>query len=210
MTVAPPSDAGFSLLEALVAASLTAMLGLLLFGGVNLGVRVMDRSAVKSEQAAEIAVATSFLQRHLARAQPAGPGAGTGESAFAGDAHGLTFVEIAATPGFAGPARLRLRTEQGTGGLQLVATWEPLRGGDGVPPHRSVLLEKLASVEFAYFGGGEDGSPDWSPSWQGPAALPSLVRMRVRLHNRQTPLETLVALRLAAAPTRFRGRETAG
>lgn len=208
MTAAAPSDAGFSLLEALVAVSLTAMLGLLLFGGVSLGVRVMDRSAAANEQTAEIVVAAGFLQRHLARAQPAGHAAG--DRPFAGDAEGLTFVEIAATPAFAGPARLRLRAERNGDGLRLVATWEPLRGGDGATPHRSVLLENLAAVEFAYFGAGAGGTSGWSPSWQGRATLPSLVRMRVRLHGRQAPLETLVALRLADAPTRGRGRETAG
>jgi type II secretory pathway component PulJ len=195
------NESGFSLLEALVATTLVALLAAVLFGSVTIGVRVMDSGTRHADMANQITIAQNFLRNHLAQAH-AGRITASGTllaPTFDGRSDALAFVELAPEHPPIGLKRMTVRTERTGDGLRLVASWSAVqRGATTKPIHESVLLQKLASVEFAYFGTDDPArTPAWRAEWQGRAALPSLVRLRVGFAKDRPPQDFIVALRLA-------------
>jgi general secretion pathway protein J len=178
------NDAGFTLLEALVATTLTAMLAAVLFGSVSIGVRVMDSGTKRADAATQIALAQNFLRNHLAQAQPV----------FEGRSDGIAFLERAPELPPIGLKRMSVRAERTRDGLRLVADWAAPKAA----VHQSLLLERLASIEFAYFGSDEPArAPTWRSEWRSSTAVPTLVRLRVGFGADRAPQEFIVALRLA-------------
>lgn len=206
-------EAGFSLIEAVVGATLMALLAMLLFSGLGLGSRVMDSGSRRAERSAQLSVAYNFLRNHLAQARGdggaarEGGGAGHGAPVFDGRPDGAEFVGPAPThlslPGY---QRVTLAVERGRTGARLVARWRPVQAAGfeapaAVETRESVLLEDLAGAEFAYFGAAHPSSaPAWHDEWRAPARLPSLVRIRIAFGGGRPPQDLVVALRLATAP----------
>src|SRR5262245_42667501 len=61
---------GFSLLEMLVALTLFGLVTVMLFGGLQLGTRVVEAGGRRAEQASRRSVASEFVRTQLAQAQP--------------------------------------------------------------------------------------------------------------------------------------------
>jgi len=172
------TDAGFTLLEALVATTLTAMLAAVLFGSVSIGARVMDSGVKRTDAATQLVVIQNFLRNHLAQALPA----------FEGRRDGLAFQERLRELPAPGAKQMSVHVERARDGLQLVAI---------TATHKSLLLERLSSIEFAYFGSDDPKrAPSWRQEWRSPTFLPALVRLRVGFGANQTPQEFVVALKL--------------
>jgi hypothetical protein len=172
-------DAGFTLLEALIATTLTAMLAAVLFGSVSLGVRVMDAGTKRTDAATQAALIQNFLRSHLAQA----------ELTLDGGNNGLMFLERIPELAPMGLTQMTVRAERARDGLRLIAE---------APKHRSLLLERLESVEFAYFGSeDENRTPAWHREWRNRTALPKLVRLRVGFGAERAPQDFIVALKLA-------------
>ena len=181
------NDDGFSLIEVVVAASLLALLSTLLFGGIDMSHRAMDAGLRRTDLAGQIAVLDTFLQSHLAQAN---------RSPFVGGSNGLDFEEVspdwlATSP--TGHIALRSARAENNDGWKLVAQWQ----GADERPHQSLILDRLAGVEFAYFGGPPGDTPTWRSDWPGPAA-PSLVRLRFTAAADRPAEEMIVALRLVS------------
>jgi len=172
------NDSGFTLLEALVATTLTAMLAAVLFGSVSIGARVMDTSVKQTDAATQVAMVQNFLRNHLAQAQPV----------FEGRRDSLAFRERMPELASAGLKHMSVRAERTRDGLRLIAT---------APNHQSLLLERLSSIEFAYFGTEQPArAPSWRSEWHSQTTLPTLVRLRVGFGTDRTPQEFVVALKL--------------
>jgi general secretion pathway protein J len=202
--LAPQASAGFSLLEALIATSLLALLSLLLLGGVQLGTRVMDTGSQRAERGAALTVAYDFLRSQLEQAQPVartGQSAADAPIAFDGGRDGVAFVAIAAPyRTLGGYQHLSINAERQGHAMRVLATWQDYdpTAASAYEPRSKVLLEQLRDADFAYFGATADNeAPTWHPEWRDRTRLPALVMLRVVQADGTRVPNLVVALRLA-------------
>ena len=66
------SEAGFTLIELLVSVTLLALLSVLLFGGLRVGIRSGDAVTARIGDAQQIASVSDFMSNALAAMQPLG------------------------------------------------------------------------------------------------------------------------------------------
>lgn len=179
-------EAGFTLLELLIALTLLALLIPMLFGSFRYAYRAWDRMET-SEQLAELSSVRSFLHNIIGATYPdyLGTNGRTEWVAFNGDQDSLAFV--APTPAAAGGASMShftLHIAEGDHGKKLVMDWSPEFGEadvfekEGVES-ATILVDGLDQVFFSYYGGAGNKAAQWNDQWTGRASLPNLVKMRL-------------------------------
>jgi general secretion pathway protein J len=178
------NQGGFTLLEMLIAITLLAMLSVMLLGGMRLGGRVWERSVKEIDQTDETRIARDFIRAALAgaypqldKSDPTHPVIG-----FIGEATSLRFLApMPQALGSAGFAQMSLYVEEAGDTRRLILGLRPeLAFEDAKSPSPSVLLSKMQTVEFSYFGAEEAGkAPVWQDHWKSAIALPKLIRLRV-------------------------------
>lgn len=215
-------QAGFTLLELLVAMTVLGVLTGLLASGLGFGARVWERERGQLDMSAEMQLVQDVLRRMLAQAMPlsAPPeDGGTQEASFVGRENAIEFLGPPPAQSLAGGIyAYRLATEPATGGERLILEWrikppqpsrarlrvtnaEPAEQEKLQARHEIVLLDHLGGAKFAFYGPPEDGGkPTWRNDWQNATTLPQLVRVHVDFHqndSRRWP-ELLVEPRIAA------------
>jgi general secretion pathway protein J len=183
-------DAGFSLIEILVAISILALVLAMLPGTFNLARRTWDATAVLDHHAKRDG-ARSFLQARLAEAMPIFEqvGAGAMQLVFTGSADTLSFVAPSANgPQGGGLYRftLEVKSHGAAGHDALVVTIAPhvsvrARDSDAAPVEEHVLYEDVAGASFRYYGRKDLGSssPAWQAGWTRRDALPDAVELSI-------------------------------
>lgn len=177
----PPSwEAGFTLLEVLVA---LVVLGFVVAGltqGTRFGLQALDHQATRSATADDLEAVDRLLRRLVAVMDP---GNAREPPVVDGGRHDLRMVTNlgAATAALgSGGAEVRLAAEAG----RLTLRWTPIRHavplGPPPPPRRAVLLNGVEGLEIAYWGSlnKEGGPPSWQAVWDR-ASLPALIRFRL-------------------------------
>lgn len=201
-------DAGFTLLELLLALSLLSLLIAALMGGLQLGRKVFD--AGRANQAAgDLEAAATALTNLLARAYPAvtvdaNKGqkpvfVGRPDSCFFvslsnGDTQqgGLLFTEIGLEPGNAG-ADLTVWSAVYRDAAVASITRDSMR--------ETEAARNVSYLNLSYFGMLEDGKPPrWSDSWINVSRLPLLISVRFGATRFGRPIDVSfnVALRQQA------------
>jgi general secretion pathway protein J len=178
-------QAGFSLVEVLVALVLLSLLCTALFSSVRFGVTAWQRGGERSDQIHTSMLVQDLLRRLIGQAYPLvlSDGTGAGRVDFAGTAASLDFlapVPVALASG--GRARFRLAIERRGEGADLVLTSRPeLAAGEAAAEQsRKTLLARIETADFAYFGAFRSQSVgQWHENWAGELSLPALVRVRV-------------------------------
>lgn len=203
---------GFTLVEALVALSLFALLTVLLFGGLRFGNRIVVLGESKMERTAAIALAEGFLRAQLARAEPLAI-AGTDRQAviaFDGEGDHLDFVSLPpAYLSVGGFQWFRIVLDGAEPHRRLVAQWQPIESNGSVPQafggSASVLLEGVSFVTFSYFSVGDgEHSAAWYDRWKDAPALPDLIALRITFVDGEIAPELVVAPRLAGTTANAR------
>ena len=181
-------EAGFTLVEALVALSLVGLITLVAFSGLRLAGDAWARTDRQSQVAGAVASAQAFLRQAIEQAYPglhATPGAPT-EMTFRGEA---TAMELSAPVPYdlSAGGRHRILITLAVEEKSLAIAWSPERGqkaaGAGSSwPRQATLMTGLQSVNFSYFGQAR-GEPQarWHREWVGQPVLPSLVRVEAKL-----------------------------
>lgn len=206
---------GFTLLELLISLSLTALITLLLFGGLQLGGKSWESADSHVEHVDEVRLVEEFLRTSLLQMQPVWFTFEEGRMPlFGGDAQMLEWVSPASEHlGLGGLMLLRLSMDETVGKKQLVMTrWlyhpEVLAGGD-IPEWqpmmdvsdsgsnqelypeifgRHPLLLDIEGMELAYYGTKDpDEEPQWHEEWEYSRTLPELVRLRLLINDQWWP-----------------------
>lgn len=185
LTATPGQSRGFTLLEIIIALSLTAMLLTMVTAGVYGVIRDWDNNAEGLEQTLDETIAVLQLERALQGAfahSYRNPDTLVREIFFAGDRDTLSWVSTVSPQRNAGLTAWRLYAEAGEGVyLQLAPalTDNPAQRLDAAEPR---LLLANYSVEFRYLFEDVEFDRRWRDAWGGDEilALPLAVHIRLR------------------------------
>jgi general secretion pathway protein J len=197
-------EQGFTLLELLIAMSLMAVLMVVLYGGLNTGMRSWQAGLDQTERVSEMRLVAGFLRNQLRQSVTVyrnDPDQGR-VAFFEGDASSVGWVAP-------------MLTWLGRGGLYFVQLdwvdtdddgvlrlrWQPYRPGDAVTEaldeeaiEETVLLAGVSEFAVEFFGSPEPGAdPEWRDIWDNPAERPLLIRLTLAVAGRPWP-ELTVAL----------------
>jgi general secretion pathway protein J len=187
-------DAGFTLLELLIALTLLGFLSLLLFGGLKLGTRVWERSEDVTASGNRIRGVQQLLADQIRRIYPM-LGA---DAQVAFDGHESTLRFLTTTSDNGGLKRVMLLA--GSDGdrttLSEVSNDELARN----PGPVRTLLAPIVSLSFAYFGSEKgEQQASWHREWTQQNRLPQLIRVRASMTDRALVFpDLIVAPRLDA------------
>ena len=196
-------QAGFTLVELLVALTLLGLLSLALLGGLRFGTRAWETAVTHGGGLDEVAFVQSFLRREVAQAiipQRAGEAADDAP-AFVGERDRLDFLAPWQQPlGRVGLYRFRLERADG-----LRLSWELLDAEGADDEDEAVKGERLLAsgvegLSLRYFGSRDQGGePDWYYDWDQEAGLPQLVEIELEFRDpAEQPWPKLVIALLGA------------
>lgn len=187
-----PHQAGFTLVEVLVATTMLALLLGVLFATFYTVVRAWDRADTYSVEANDIEAIQRFLRSRIASARPVAHPEDTlhvrgthTRVTFIGEPDRLTFV--APLPAYRSAGGLYLFVV-GLEGDQLRLNYRPfhprmtsLQPASGRPWSSQTLLEDVAQLRFRYLGQADDEADfGWSTAWSNAVRTPVLVDIEVR------------------------------
>jgi general secretion pathway protein J len=179
------AQAGFTVLEILVAVTVLALLMIGLTQGARSGFAFWAAQARRSGETAELDATARVLRNLLAGipiSAPTAPGRGAAASAIAFEGHPDRLAFIGDLPTGFGDSRRADITISLRGG-RLMLAWTPHRhetSGGAAPVQTEVeLIRGVEGVAFAYWGDATGASSaQWLSQWDGPA-LPQLIRVRL-------------------------------
>ena len=170
-----PSQAGFTLIELVVALALAGIVSLLLLNGMRLATTGLDRLSRASEQLDQRRGAEAALRQALATAVPVGGGA----RGFAGAPTSLKFLTLV-EDGTPGVYRVELTLDDRTADRPVVLTRRLAQPLGDARVQQTVLAWRARAFRLAYFGAAKPGDdPVWNDRWDSIAALPRLVRVTI-------------------------------
>ena len=197
--MARDAQAGFSLIEMLVATALFGFLSSMMLGGLHVGTRVMQGGAKRIEQTSRLSSGYEVLRREIAQAQPlVRPGVADRIALeFDGTSDAVKFISLSSpfrTTG--GYQEITLRPEQG----RLLAAAKPYeRAGEtaSAAERESVLFDGV-TVQFSYFGTlVSEKAPRWHREWRNQERLPVLIAIGVSHTDGRAAPGLMIAPRLA-------------
>jgi len=183
-------DAGFTLLELLVALTLLGLVMAVVFGELRFTARAWDSADARAARNAELLGVHGFLRQRFEQLyvpqQIRTADAADGPPAFDGSGHTLTFLAtMPANVSQGGYYRIELSLEPGEDGEDLLVAWRPFDADEintvaNGPDNSRVLLRGVREISFAYYGATSDNvAPQWWDIWPARDAAPSLIRMDV-------------------------------
>ncbi len=191
-------EAGFTLLELLVAMTLLALLSVALVQAIRFGTRSWHVAETVAENDSKIIETQAQIQLMVERLYPefVNPTPTSGYILFDGRADRFTFL----TPDTSNPGSLsRVTIGEGNLGQDLVLASSKAPELDlDTPPNEThgVLLHGLRSLEISYYGKARPkDAASWHSDWRFKTLPPALIRMRVEFaENRsRTWTELIVA-----------------
>jgi general secretion pathway protein J len=199
-------DAGFTLVELLVALALFSLLATLLFENVRFGLRAWRDGSAHTEQFQRAMVSQELLRRIIGNLYPmAVTNNGTRpEIDFEGTKETIGFLsETPAVMESGGRFYFKLLVEQHDGRADMVMTATPelARSQDTSATTKMPLLTDIAGLELSYFDNASaDQKLRWNDNWTKRSDIPGLVRVNVtfRPGDSRTWPELVIAPRVRA------------
>jgi len=180
-------QAGFTLVELLVAMTLLAFLSITLFGGLRFGARSWEAVVDSSAERDRIASTQTFLRDRLGQLTLPGPARLRQIDAEGRLDGGPDRVEFIApwlsALSLGGLYRFTLWHDD-TGNGRLMLRWAPAEADPDALEELGdlagvrVLLDGVAAFSLSYYGAADgDAEPEWLDRWESPGAPPQLVRV---------------------------------
>ena len=203
MTVTGNND-GFTLLEMLIAMTLLALLMVVLYSGLHLGIRSWQTGLAHTQRVGDMRLVESFLRDRLRQSV----------SVFRNDSDKGRVIDFEGTSrriGWVAP----LMTYLGRGGLYfmqlrsfdkpdgsraLQLRWRMYRPSTqdedtfapDDPNAQTTLVDNVSEFAVSYFGSEQPGQPpDWTDSWNNTQRRPELVRITLGVGGRSWPTLTV-------------------
>lgn len=178
------SQAGFTLLELLVAIALLGLIAALLGSGLQLGAASRDRVVQTAGELEDLRVIDTFLRQRLTAVLPyvSGRRGDLATVRFEGDEETVRFLVASVfRDETRGIRELRIALDKAPRGNSLVADdapWGVDVAAAAAPAARYVLLDTIARATFSYYGANPAHSaPGWHRQWRNATALPDLIRI---------------------------------
>jgi general secretion pathway protein J len=199
-------EAGFTLVELLVALALFSLLVTLLFDNVRFGLRAWQNGSVNAERFEHSMISQDLLRRMIGNLYPmvVADGAMQPQIDLDGTRETINFLGNApAVASGGGRFRFKVFVEQRQDRADLVMTSKPELAdpNDTSMTAKTLLLPGIDRAEFSYFGEAASGrSLQWNDGWSKRSDIPRLVRVRVAFRSGDTRIwpELLIAPRVAA------------
>lgn len=192
LAIHQPHQAGFTLLELIVAITLMGLVLVVLYSGLRLGLNSWDGGEQRAEATNRVRLAQEFLRRQLMQSITAYHVNERQERVvvFAGRPDGIEFVApMLAQLGQGGLYRVRIDAADG----RLWIHWRPYLPADPEAggERETTLLEGVSDVEWAYFGPDQEQQPEspprWRTDWTNTQQRPQLVRLNLHLQGEPWP-----------------------
>lgn len=184
-------QAGFTLLELVVAITLMGLVLVVLYSGLRLGLNGWDSGEQRAEATNRLRLVQEFLRRQLAQSITVyRPDDKLGRAVvFAGESSRIEFVApMLAQLGQGGLYRIRIEVTDG----RLWLRWRPYLPSDPAAGQEQemVLLDGVDAVQWNYFGPEQDWDlepPRWRSDWTSTFRRPWLVRLNLNLDRKPWP-----------------------
>jgi general secretion pathway protein J len=187
------NSCGFTLIEVVLALSIFAVIGAVLYGAFSLSHRAVEKSQASFDDNQKLRSSTDLLGSYIRSAYPYRESAQDTALLFDGQEDQLTFVSsISLAMGGRGMSKIRVaweRAQEGEGPIQLEEE-VPVRlnmsedHNPGGLRNEVVIQERVKELRFAYL---DPKSEDeiWEERWDGreKLALPRAVRLSYRSHE---------------------------
>lgn len=181
-----PQQTGFTLLEMLVALSVSALLVTLAYSAVHIGIRSWDSSRERVDQMDALRITWRFLHHTLTRARPVfDPTSPDKHLLFEGSENALRFAtDMPSYLGLGGLYVAQLssvpKSQQNT--LQLGRALLASYHKEGTVPkmQNTILLDDLQTITINYFGSKDNQTTaSWHTDWAAQKNLPTLIRIEI-------------------------------
>jgi general secretion pathway protein J len=180
-------EAGFTLVELLIAVTLLALLTTLVFGALKYAGRAWAETDHRAVAAADLSAVQAVFRHAITGAYPAFASADPTDHEITFDGAGEWLALVAPLPAAIASgveAQQRFFVEGEGQSRALVMGWRfDLPSSDEATPspeNRVRLLDHVRALRFAYYGALDPTqAPGWWERWSGYARLPELVRVHI-------------------------------
>lgn len=183
----PKANAGFTLIEVLIAMTLLGIMVVLLFSGMRISAQSWQKGEDKINEVNDVAVVYQFFKHHLTAAKPLWKEVtedNESEFSFQGKSQELQFVS--SFPASANKSGLQLFTiklvkESDDTFIQVsIHPFFPALEGEEWREEEVTLLAHVRNFTLTYFGL-DESAPDgiWQEEWLDQESLPRLVKIKI-------------------------------
>lgn len=184
-------QAGFTLLELLIAVTLLAAITMIVSGALRFSGQVVGATDRSIEFSREVHAIHDLLRSLLSRAYPLPADAETTTPAIAFQGTGNELRFVATVPEVLGDGalhRLAIFLDYGPAGRNLALSWDPAFDGwsERAADYAlsTTLLANVGRLSIEYYGVPERGrTSTWTDVWRDQSSLPDLIRIGVELSD---------------------------
>jgi len=184
-----PRQAGFTLLEVLIAMTLLGVMMLLIFGTLRVSVRSWESGEKQAAEVSQLLVLHNFLRNHLTRMKPWEDDFSEDEPVFSfqGTEEAIQFVSTLPlhNRGAGGWHKFNIQLTKNHDSRDLIVKLEPFFPAleeEHQPIDDVVLIENVEAIKFSYFGSDElDEEPQWFDEWLEKSYFPKMIQVEIRV-----------------------------
>jgi prepilin-type N-terminal cleavage/methylation domain-containing protein len=179
-----PGEGGFTLVEVVLALTIFALMGVILYGAFSLSHSAVAKSESKFIVSQKLRSTADLLGTYLRSAFPYRESLQSPAIFFEGEANSVVFISsYSHAMGGRGLAKIAIESDEADGGANLrLSEAAPVRvGGESSASYGLVIQEKLTDFKIAYLDP-ESDPENWEERWDGRErnALPRAVRLTFR------------------------------